>query len=184
MTDIFIGNDNVLELARFRSGIAAATTSQAVLSVGSATTFTRTAGDFVADGFAAGMEVQASGFANEVNNRPYSIASVAATTLTVNEGCLKAETGDGCEQIDGFAYINNATVSVTLKDRAGADVAGESWPLAMNYVAGSNGVYRATLAFALALQDGKPFTAEIIADGGLGLRGGWSFPLKARLRKS
>lgn len=184
MTEIFIGNDNVLELARFRNGIAAATTGQAVLSVGSATTFTRTAGDFVADGFAAGMELQASGFANEVNNLPYSVASVAATTLTINEGCLKVETGDGCEQIDGFVYINNATVTVTLKDRTGADVAGEAWPLAMNYVAGSSGVYRATLAFGLSLQDCKPFTAEIVADGGLGLRGGWSFPLKARLRKS
>ena len=71
-----------------------------------------------------------------------------------------------------------------MKDRAGADVAGETWPLAMNYLAGSNGVYRATLAFGLSLQDGKPFSAEIVADGGLGLRGGWSFALKARVRRS
>ncbi len=184
MTDIFIGNDNVLELSRLRNGIAAATTGEAVLSVGSATTFTRTAGDFVADGFLAGMEVQASGFANEVNNQPYTVAAVAATTLTINEGCLKVEAGDGCEQIDGFTFLNGATVTVTLKDRAGANVAGETWPLNMGYVTGSNGVYRATLAFGLTLQDGKPFTAEIVADGGLGLVGAWSFPLKAKVRKS
>lgn len=182
--EIFISNDNVLELARLKNGIAAVTTGQAVLSVGSATTFTRTTGDFVTDGFAAGMEVQASGFANDVNKQPYTVASVAATTLTINEGCLKAETGDGCEKIDGFTFINNATITVTLKDRVGVAVAGETWPLAMNYLTGSNGIYRATLAFGLSLQDGKPFTAEIVADGGLGLRGGWSFPLKAKVRKS
>lgn len=39
-------------------------------------------------------------------------------------------------------YVNDATVTVTIKDSKGDLLAGESWPVELPYVAGSNGLYR------------------------------------------
>lgn len=66
-------------------------------------------------------------------------------------------------------YINDATVSVTLKDSASTNVTGESWPLTMVYVAASNGKYRATLTDSLSLIEDEVYTAVVSADGGDGL---------------
>lgn len=78
--------------------------------------------------------------------------------------------------------INDATVTVHLKDAAGADVAGETWPKAMEYVDGSNGIYRATLPYTLSLSPGARYTATIIADANAGLRAQWSIECVARIR--
>lgn len=80
------------------------------------------------------------------------------------------------------ADLNAATVSVTLKDSAGANVAGSSWPLAMTYVAASNGTYRATLGYAIALVAGGRYTATITADAGAGLHASWAVECVARTR--
>lgn len=40
------------------------------------------------------------------------------------------------------AYINDATVAVTLKSKERANLGGETWPLAGSYVSGSNGNYQ------------------------------------------
>lgn len=80
-------------------------------------------------------------------------------------------------------YLNYATVAVTLKDASGVEVSGESWPLAMAYVASSNGKYRATLADTLSLTDRARYTATITADAGAGLKGEWVEDLVCQLRK-
>jgi len=80
-------------------------------------------------------------------------------------------------------YIDNATVAVTLKDSDGAEVAGESWPLTMSYVADSNGKYRATLVDTLTLVDRARYTATITADAGAGMRAKWVENLACQLRK-
>jgi len=86
-------------------------------------------------------------------------------------------------EADGAA-INNATVTCTLKDSAGVNVAGQTWPLAMVYQVGSVGKYIGTLEDALSLADGAVFTAVIDADGGAGLKGHWEIPVKAKVRRS
>ena len=43
------------------------------------------------------------------------------------------------------AYINDATLTVTLVDSDGNEVSGETWPLGFSYIAGSNGNYHALL---------------------------------------
>lgn len=43
------------------------------------------------------------------------------------------------------AYINDATVTLTVLDSDGAEVAGETWPVTMAYIATSNGNYRASI---------------------------------------
>ena len=38
-------------------------------------------------------------------------------------------------------FVNDATVTVTIQDSSGADLSGESWPVTLPYVSGSDGVY-------------------------------------------
>lgn len=59
--------------------------------------FTRASGDFLADGFAAGMELVASGFTTPANNVTTTITAVTATVCTVTatlvaEGAAAART--------------------------------------------------------------------------------------------
>lgn len=80
------------------------------------------------------------------------------------------------------AYLNSATVTVTLKDSAGMNVTGTTWPKAMTYVAASNGMYRATLPYGLALVPAQRYTATIVADAGAGLHAEWSVECVCRAR--
>lgn len=71
-----------------------------VTVVAAAKTFTRTAGSYLADGFAAGMSITMRGFTNAGNNTIKTIQSVTATVITVADGSgLVDETGNGDEYI-------------------------------------------------------------------------------------
>lgn len=72
---------------------------------------------------------------------------------------LKAQTIDGVE-----VYLNNETVTVRMVDVAGVDVPGVTWPLTMQYEAGSNGVYRIIIPNSITVEPGQLVTA--IIDGG------------------
>jgi hypothetical protein len=100
-------------------------------------------------------------------------AFVANTNNLELNGLRNAATG---------AFVNDATVTVTIKDRAGATVAGVSWPLSMPYVTTSSGNYRAAVSHTLALVAGQWYTAEISATGG-GLVGFWVKPFAAITRQ-
>ncbi len=75
------------------------------------------------------------------------------------------------------AYVNSATVEVTLLDSAGAQVAGETWPVACAYVAGSDGVYRGPLRDALTVSPRRRYHAIVTADAGADLRRRWRLPV-------
>lgn len=66
------------------------------------------------------------------------------------------------------AFVNDATVTAVMKDAAGANVAGQSWPLVMPYISGSDGIYRGVLDADLDLAVGDRVTVEvtITASGG------------------
>jgi hypothetical protein len=85
-------------------------------------------------------------------------------------------------------YLNDATVTVTLKDAAGAEVTGgDGWPETMTYIEGSNGNYVIGLTHALVLLPGKKYTAIIDADGGSSGHerwGHWEFQFTAQTRTS
>ena len=81
-------------------------------------------------------------------------------------GLIDAVTGD---------YINNATVAVTLTNEAtGAQVAGETWPLSMPYVATSNGDYRGVLQNSLTVAQNAVLKAVITVDAGLVGQAQWT----------
>ena len=65
--------------------------------------------------------------------------------------------------------FNTATVYVTLYDTSGTEIPDETWPINMSYVAGSAGLYRATIADTVGLVDKQLVDAVIEANGGSGL---------------
>lgn len=63
------------------------------------------------------------------------------------------------------AYVNDATVTMTLKDSSDVAVSGAS-ALPMSYVTDSNGLYQGTLPNTLSLTAGATYTLEISATSG------------------
>lgn len=63
------------------------------------------------------------------------------------------------------AYVNNATVTFTLKDANGNVVAGLSG-VAMPYVSGQNGRYEGTIPNGTALTQNALYTIEVTATSG------------------
>lgn len=84
----------------------------------------------------------------------------------------------GLQDARTSAYLNSATVTVTVVDTSGTPIAGQSWPTTLDYVAGSNGNYVAVLEDALVVTDRQVVTAQITADGGTNLRRYWEKPLQ------
>lgn len=80
------------------------------------------------------------------------------------------------------AFLNAATVTATLVDSDGDQVAGETWPKSLEYVYGSDGIYRATLPYTMGLTSGGRYTAQISVNGGSGLRASFALPCVARGR--
>lgn len=59
------------------------------------------------------------------------------------------------------AFINNATVRITLKDDAGVNVTGETWPVTGSYVSGSDGRYHIILDTDAAITAGEVYTGVL-----------------------
>jgi len=60
-------------------------------------------------------------------------------------------------------YINDGAVEVTIFDSDEAEVAGETWPLELDYVSSSNGNYEGVLTADLELVRNHRYTVEITA---------------------
>lgn len=80
------------------------------------------------------------------------------------------------------AFINNASVTVTVKDSDDVEVAGVTWPLIMAYISASNGNYRGILSNELALVAKETYYAHITADAGVDRVGYWKFKMKPLIR--
>ena len=80
-------------------------------------------------------------------------------------------------------YLNSATVTVTLLDGDDVAVTGQTFPLTMDYVAASDGKYRAVLEDALELSASPGrYTAVINLDAGGGRKANWRAPVFAAIR--
>lgn len=80
-------------------------------------------------------------------------------------------------------YVNDATVTVTIKDDCGSNVAGQTWPAAMNYVADSDGDYRVIVASTVQIKSGKKYFAEISVMGGASEVGFWKYAFRPQTRQ-
>lgn len=83
----------------------------------------------------------------------------------------------GLVDADG-AYQNSATVTVTLLERDGTEVTGETWPLTMSYSSGSDGNYTAVLQDTLSVTSGQRLIARVSVSSG-GLNAEWEEPVVA-----
>jgi hypothetical protein len=82
----------------------------------------------------------------------------------------------------GGDFLNAATVTATLVDAEGDQVAGETWPKTLTYVLSSDGVYRATLPYTMGLTAGGRYVAQVSVNAGAGLRASFALPCVARAR--
>lgn len=79
-------------------------------------------------------------------------------------------------------YINDATVTVTIKTKTGEDVEGVEWPITADYVDGSNGDYTAIIPHTLELIKGS-YVAHVDAVGTSPNNvGNWQKPVKSVVR--
>lgn len=84
------------------------------------------------------------------------------------------------------SYFNDlppGSVTARIKDRQGRDVAGETWPVDLQYIADSNGDYHGNFDDAIQLIVGRTYIVEIAADAGGGLKAFWRFKRIAQYRK-
>lgn len=96
------------------------------------------------------------------------------SALTLYNGNDSILTLDGLQNGLSSAYINDATVSVTIVDVEGTTVAG---PLTLDYVSSSDGDYRVTVPYDASFSSDMRYTAQVTANGGTGLVGYWEAPL-------
>lgn len=90
---------------------------------------------------------------------------VSNTNVLEVRGLQEAISGD---------YVNSgATVTVTVVNDCGAAVSGVSWPVSMQYVAGTNGDYRAIIPSSASFSSGEVYFAEISANAGVNKIGFW-----------
>ncbi len=82
------------------------------------------------------------------------------------------------------AFINDATVEVTIKTAAGVNIglpSGESFPKTMAYVADSDGIYRATFDKETEWVVGTKYVATITATSS-GLDAEWTIDIVVKVR--
>ena len=82
------------------------------------------------------------------------------------------------------AYINDATVTATLYDASGVEVAGQTWPVSMAYASGTDGIYRATLEYDLTVTTDQVYVAHVEVDAGSGLIGHFESRVMAMIRRT
>jgi hypothetical protein len=78
-------------------------------------------------------------------------------------------------------FVNEATVACELTTLAGDPVSGQSFPVALDYIAGSNGDYQAVLQNTLELIPRHWYRLRVTASGD-GVDAVWVRKIKARLR--
>lgn len=78
--------------------------------------------------------------------------------------------------------INDATVTLTLKDADGNEVAGQTWPAPMDPVSGTDGLYRGIIEDDVEMVVGALYVAHVDVDAGPDRIGHWEFNFKARTR--
>lgn len=105
------------------------------------------------------------------------VAFVANTNILELRGLKDALTGQ---------FINNATVSVSdLQNADGVGVGPVSGsPFAMDYVAGSDGIYRGVLANTWSLVAGECYIAFVEVNAGADRIGHYEFKFKPLTRTS
>lgn len=79
-------------------------------------------------------------------------------------------------------FINDATVTAVVKDKFGAEVGGQSWPMTLSYVTSSNGDYQGVIEADIAVNIGDRITIEVTATATGDLEAFFKMPTQVRQR--
>jgi hypothetical protein len=96
-----------------------------------------------------------------------------------NDNLLSVE---GLKNSSSGSFMNDATVTATLKDSSGTSVSGQTFPVTLSYIAASDGNYQTTLENTLSMVEDSIYTATIAATSSGGLYATWDFNLTATKR--
>jgi hypothetical protein len=82
------------------------------------------------------------------------------------------------------SYIENAVVTVTIKDADGEEVTGQDWPVTLEEINESppKGNYRGVLSEELVLEPKTSYVAHVDVNAGQSRIGHWEIPFVARTR--
>lgn len=82
-------------------------------------------------------------------------------------------------------FIADATVRVTVKDSEGTSVTGQTWPLTLASIDGTDpeGNYRGILKATIELTDGETYYAHVDANAGADRDGHWEFAFVPKTRR-
>lgn len=80
------------------------------------------------------------------------------------------------------SFVNDAVVSMTIKDSAGDNVSGVVWPVNMS-ATGTDGEYSVVIQEDAEFADEAGYTAFIDAETPGGITGHWECPLGASTRE-
>ena len=90
---------------------------------------------------------------------------------------------DGLQDSSDDSYLNAATVTATIKDPDDTEITGQTLPISLSYVSGSNGKYQGVFDTLLALTAGDAGTIEVTAVEGT-LNAYWVLTYMTRARRS
>ena len=79
-------------------------------------------------------------------------------------------------------YVNNASVQCTVFDANGGALANVGWPIALNYLAASNGVYQGIIPATIQLAEASGYRAQVIATSG-STTAEWDIPVLGQYRE-
>ena len=80
------------------------------------------------------------------------------------------------------SFMNDATVTATLKDTGGTNVSGQTFPVTLSYIAESDGNYQTTLENTLVMTEDTTYITTITATSSSGLYAEWEMTLTAKKR--
>jgi hypothetical protein len=82
--------------------------------------------------------------------------------LIGNDQTIEVQSGGLTDAVTGDP-INDATVTATIRDRAGNAVGGVTWPITLDYIAASDGQYRGNIPAAAEFAASKRYQVTVDA---------------------
>ena len=79
-------------------------------------------------------------------------------------------------------YVNDATVTATITDASDVDVTGQTWPVTLDYVTGSDGVYKKTIGPVSGIAADTVYKVIFDVTGAGGLIAQWVHTVTSSVR--
>lgn len=106
---------------------------------------------------------------------------MASQLLELNTNSIRLNGLFFLDSIGTKAFDNVSTVTVTLQ-KDGADIGGETWPLAVPYVATTDGIYYTAFSDSIVIAEGDVISV-IVNSTSINAKGNWNESVTVYTRK-